>query len=119
MKIEPRLVTVQLSSEDGNAILKFDRFRKNERLKMQCDLANKDALTMETVRDYWKAVMGKCVVVENLFEGTTAVTVEDIREMRLYEDIVQLIHDAYWQVINDEEAAKKADPLSQPSATVS
>lgn len=113
MKIAPRLVTVCLSSDDGDAILKFERFRKNERLKMQVDLSKKESLSMEVIQDYWKAVMGKCIEVQNLSEGDRAVTVEDVREMRLYEDIIQLIHDAYWKVINDEEVAKLPTPLTQ------
>lgn len=121
MKIEPRLVTVVIPSEDGDAVLKFERMRKNERLKMQIDLSSKDNLTMNKIGEYWETVMSKCVSVENLFEGDRAVTVEDIKCMRLYEDVIQLIHDKYWEIVNAEEAAKlpKADPKLSAEEPVS
>lgn len=131
MKIPKQTITVTLSDPEGieDAILVFDMPKENERQRFLAALSEIGKLIEEakknpeatdsrvdgvhlqaTITEHSKSILKGCLSVRGLVEADHVVTVEDVRESRLYGSTVEMLvsgFNAARQAIGGVEVSEK------------
>lgn len=120
MKVTTKLVKVLLESPDGNAVITMKAMAYNVQLKVISDIealkASADA-GIATLKDLYGAVFAQIISVEGLeHEDGSPVTVEQIRNLELPQELIIAIHTGYFAALNPPEEKKTSSADESPSA---